>query len=318
MQRKPLQPLFMTALLFAGAACGTADPTELASVHVKTAMIDAAAGGTIEVTASDEYAPFIGTKVVVPAGALSADTELTVDIFSNSLMDADANEVGPAVTFGPAGTQFSQPVEVTLPITEAIDADLVRVYVQNADMSREVILPTGITIDAAQGVVRFSVEHFTTFQPGRARGACRHLQCPSNQCSGGRCVTPNGCTNTECGPGPALPTVLCPDGTSAGPVCERAADGTCGWHVPSCSCSADSDCPPGQLCDPNNGTCVVGGGVCGNSVCSSGTVCCNAACGICAPPGVACTQQACLACTTNADCQNPSGGNGTCVNGYCR
>ncbi|GAB1315648.1 hypothetical protein MFIFM68171_05858 [Madurella fahalii] len=33
---------------------------------------------------------------------------------------------------------------------------------------------------------------------------------------------------------------------------------------------------------------------CGPNVCASGQVCCNASCGICAMPGEACTEQACL------------------------
>jgi hypothetical protein len=32
---------------------------------------------------------------------------------------------------------------------------------------------------------------------------------------------------------------------------------------------------------------------CGNNVCGSGTFCCNASCGICAPRGGSCTQQVC-------------------------
>jgi hypothetical protein len=36
-----------------------------------------------------------------------------------------------------------------------------------------------------------------------------------------------------------------------------------------------------------------GGGTCGPNVCSFGTYCCNASCGICAPKGDLCTQQFC-------------------------
>jgi hypothetical protein len=34
---------------------------------------------------------------------------------------------------------------------------------------------------------------------------------------------------------------------------------------------------------------------CGSIVCRPGLHCCNASCGICRPPGVECTQQACFA-----------------------
>lgn len=36
-----------------------------------------------------------------------------------------------------------------------------------------------------------------------------------------------------------------------------------------------------------------GGGPCGKNTCGSGTFCCNASCGTCAPLGGACTQQIC-------------------------
>ncbi|KAL1840924.1 hypothetical protein VTJ49DRAFT_7622 [Mycothermus thermophilus] len=35
---------------------------------------------------------------------------------------------------------------------------------------------------------------------------------------------------------------------------------------------------------------------CGPVVCAQGTTCCNPSCGICTPPGVACTMQACQPC----------------------
>lgn len=46
-----------------------------------------------------------------------------------------------------------------------------------------------------------------------------------------------------------------------------------------------------------------GSSQCGPVVCGAGLECCNASCGICAPPGVACPAIACAdECTTNADC----------------
>jgi hypothetical protein len=36
------------------------------------------------------------------------------------------------------------------------------------------------------------------------------------------------------------------------------------------------------------------GEACGDTTCEQGMTCCNASCGICTPPGVFCTQQACI------------------------
>jgi hypothetical protein len=66
-------------------------------------------------------------------------------------------------------------------------------------------------------------------------------------------------------------------------LCDKAASCVKGKHwngLPSvCACVDDSA-----------GT----GGSCGSKTCPQGESCCNASCGICAPPGGACTQQACL------------------------
>jgi hypothetical protein len=50
------------------------------------------------------------------------------------------------------------------------------------------------------------------------------------------------CSNAECGPGPKTPTILCPDGSTAGPVCQRNPDGRCGWIITMCP--TPPPCPP--------------------------------------------------------------------------
>jgi hypothetical protein len=66
-----------------------------------------------------------------------------------------------------------------------------------------------------------------------------------------------------------------------------------------CQCTAAGNCTMGKewngtpaVCD-----CVTPGGAgpaCGKTTCPQDQECCNASCGICTPPGGACTQQACL------------------------
>lgn len=54
------------------------------------------------------------------------------------------------------------------------------------------------------------------------------------------CLTHGGdaCTASECGPAMGMPTTLCNDGTVAGPVCTRNAEGSCGWQVRECADAA--------------------------------------------------------------------------------
>ena len=60
-----------------------------------------------------------------------------------------------------------------------------------------------------------------------------------------------------------------------------------------------TSCPTGTTCEVQDGeaVCVPRDepvpGACGPVTCSEGTLCCNASCGICVPPGRACIQIAC-------------------------
>lgn len=79
----------------------------------------------------------------------------------------------------------------------------------------------------------------------------------------------------------------------------------CGCQVPRSDCAERARCPRGTEWNEDTCSCerVIGvpspdpitlpGMRCGDTVCSGGTVCCNASCGICTPPGGACTQQIC-------------------------
>jgi hypothetical protein len=97
---------------------------------------------------------------------------------------------------------------------------------------------------------------------------CPAIACPQQPCPYGSIPDANGCptcgcnppppacTTQECGPGPKSPNFLCPDGSIAGPVCGRAADGTCGWTIVSCPivCPAIAclrACPLGSRKDAN-------------------------------------------------------------------
>ena len=68
---------------------------------------------------------------------------------------------------------------------------------------------------------------------------------------------PTACTKAECGTGPLLPSQMCSDGTTAGPICVRNATGTCGWTVTKCPppvCPAIlclRACPNGSRVDAN-------------------------------------------------------------------
>jgi len=84
------------------------------------------------------------------------------------------------------------------------------------------------------------------WNPPRCNFVCPTVACTTGVCPYGSKIDPNGCmtcecnpapicTDAECGPGPKTPTMICPDGSTAGPVCGRdAASGKCGWTITMC------------------------------------------------------------------------------------
>jgi len=269
------------AMAFFG--CGTGDTVQIASVHVKTQLIVAAQGGTIDVTAA-EHTRLGGTRLAIPAGALAADTRITVGIIDESLVDDEADMSGPAVELGPDGTQFSSPISLTIPYEGVQDEDLVRVFVVQSDGTRTVVLPDAITFDAAAGTVTFAVSHFTRFQGGRSRRPCSHVRCPNGSCRRGRCIPPPACSDpAECGPRPGIATEMCADGSIGGftgrclPTAAPTMNGNaCGWEILSCPPPNPTRCMSDRECN---------GGACVNGVCSSNPAQCGAM--ECGPPPLA-------------------------------
>jgi hypothetical protein len=96
-------------------------------------------------------------------------------------------------------------------------------------------------------------------------------------------------------------------GADCGGICQCDAVAKCGvgmyWDASPevCSCVLENPCmlakcSAGYVCENHDGSAVCvsdGTAACGNTVCGAGSVCCNASCGICTAPGMACIQIAC-------------------------
>jgi hypothetical protein len=87
----------------------------VASLTVEaSALVPAAQGGRVEVT--DPDSAIFGAVIDIPAGALGADTEITLSSVENGPPPASwGRAAGPMVHVGPAGTQFAEPARLTLP-----------------------------------------------------------------------------------------------------------------------------------------------------------------------------------------------------------
>jgi hypothetical protein len=97
-------------------------------------------------------------------------------------------------------------------------------------------------------------------------GRRSYCQYPAGQCEGaGTCQTkPKTCTQIH------APVCGCDD---------RTYSNDCAAATAGASVRHEGECKAGEPC--------------GSVVCEPGLECCNAGCGICVPPGGACTQEAC-------------------------
>ena len=115
-------------------------------------MVTAAAGGTL--TAG-------GGSLLIPAGVLAADQMLTVTVKAPVAGDPGReNIVGDIYDFGPSGTKFSVPVQLTLPLPGAVPADKKAVVAWLDEASGEwFTVATTVSGDKVTGLIT----HFTRF-----------------------------------------------------------------------------------------------------------------------------------------------------------
>lgn len=180
------------------AACGDNDSTTPAGSGGSTNNGNnnsAGTGNTAEPSmASDEVSAAEGGEVAlddgaavnIPAGALSDDAEVTIESSepSNNLPDFDSIQ-GLAYEFGPDGTTFDVPVELTLPLvgTPGADEEAVVSWL-NTDTNKWEDLET----TSARGTVTAETTHFTLFVVRFKDVEAGSFDCSFEACEGGNIV----------------------------------------------------------------------------------------------------------------------------------
>jgi len=102
--------LFLSLFLLIN--CGD-DDDEVKVEESVTKKITSSSGGSVSTESKK-------ANVEIPAGALSADTEVTVKPISKSGQPDEANLGSDVYEFGPSGTQFSKPVTISIEITGSV------------------------------------------------------------------------------------------------------------------------------------------------------------------------------------------------------
>lgn len=127
------------------------------------AVLEPDTGGDVGVT--DPGSPIAGSSVSVPPGALGESTSIFVAESEPYVPPGGAHAAGPAVEFGPSGTEFdpAHPATVTIPYDPTqfpVDTSSLVVYVKSANGT--VTAVPGPYVFGA-GTVTFTTSHFSTF-----------------------------------------------------------------------------------------------------------------------------------------------------------
>ena len=107
--------------------------------------------------------PENNVTINVPAGALSVDTNITVQYVEESSLIEDSpsmNFLG-AVEFGPSGTTFDQPVQVTMKLTETPENEKVSIFCYDEEYN---VWDFVTEADVSGNVATFSVNHFSFYK----------------------------------------------------------------------------------------------------------------------------------------------------------
>lgn len=233
--------------LLLGAACN--DPMVVGSVHIKSGQIDAAAGGTLTITAAD-HPQLAGTSITIPPNALAASTRIAIGLSELSLAYGDNLPGGPALYFSPIDLQLRTPALVTIPYDAGAKADQLRIHAASGGPVQD--LTSRIKqIDAGLVVVELdTLVHVQTFTPG-----CNNPM---------TCGTPGdtGTTPPDTGGGTVSCAMTgCPPGMTCFPA---GCVAVCG----------NTTCPTGQGCNANTQCvqqCGSGGAI--THLCDVGEVC---------------------------------------------
>jgi hypothetical protein len=198
-----------------------------------------------------------GALVNIPAGALTSNTMISVSS-SSAAAPTDTVAVGTPYVFGPEGTQFGQPVTITLAFSSSLlpsgssSADII-MYTAPAGSTNYDALPTTLS-DASH--ITAQTTHFSVFLPAVKQHGNPHDMSTGSSGDMSAVVVPDGGSSDGGGGGGDMietPDQATGDAASCTPAFASPANGgcivndSCNGHtytvacqVNACSCLVDN------------------------------------------------------------------------------
>jgi cysteine-rich repeat protein len=212
---------------------------------VETTCLVAAAGGGSVIDGS-------GTTLEIPAGAMAADTSITIETPPVDLVPTTPMPLALARIYGPSGTTFSPPATISFHYTDeqitGFDEASLLLNVYNSGTEMWENLPTNV--DSVGNILTASVAHFSPVAVWGESSCGNGAPDPNEACDDGDAESGDGCdancTVTACGNGIATSGEACDDGNLASGDC---CSSTCQFEAEGDPCAADSNPCTVDRCD---------------------------------------------------------------------
>lgn len=134
------------------------------SVIAGSVAVTVAEGGVVSPAGGSVSAYAGAVTLALPAGALQSTTPITVDVVPDA--PRTSNTVGPVYEFGPDGTQFAEPVDITLtydPAALPANAEESALRVARYENGAWVLLTERVSVDPDTRTVRAATRHFSKY-----------------------------------------------------------------------------------------------------------------------------------------------------------
>lgn len=244
----------LIGLFFLQLACTRIDT--VASRYLKSQHIVASEGGDLTVLES-ESAELAGFSLAIPPGALAQDTQVTLELGLDALVESPDTPQSSVAMLGPTSVVLLKPVKVAFPYVpeEEQHADDVQlVFVKESQRERlRVVTDAQVTISLNAFGSMQVISRRCVSNDSCTSGVCLAGRCRSQSCGNVTCTGSDTCCNASCG-------ICTPPATSCSqvPCAQTCADSECGAIIalPACTCPSGEPCSPNQCVRGVNGTCV--------------------------------------------------------------
>jgi len=121
-------------------------------------------GGVITFNTDNAPEELVGTKIIIPAGALSQQETISIHENSASIIPGTQGVSSSVITFEPSGLRFNKPVTIAIPLFDTVDViDINNFRIARTDEDGVIDYLSPIKFDAEKSLLYFETDHFSSY-----------------------------------------------------------------------------------------------------------------------------------------------------------